>query len=377
MDNISHRIYLLDTLSDKVKDNNDCFKKNLILLAKGGSGEIFKKYIIHRNTEIEMALKFVNTDKFFHYKKYNYKNKTWKEYIILKKCNKLIKQHVTQHLPIIYDMNVCEQNNTAIFYNELASGDFLDWCQQPHSDIEWKSLLFQVWIAVYCLQIKLQLVHNDLRISNILFHKTEKSNAYIKYTINNTNYYLPNTGYVFMISDFGSAHMVEYEHNSNNIKIIEAKIKLNTDLHFFHDLYNRLQVLILYDRYTLTELTSLFTSDKDLKYYNEIKQEVTTRFSKSGRFDEKFKIGLIYYLMENNKLGTIEFDKHKDKFHLPPPEFAKILQELNTKYNYTYEDIVISFNPNMESKIPPIPVLINKYFSQYQVEQQHNLTFVI
>lgn len=380
----SLRIKFLNNLRNKIKDKNDCdTDENKIILTKGGHGNIFKKIIYLNGEKYDISLKEQEVYPYILQKKYNYKYKIWRELIILKKTTNLVKEKITQNLPILYDYEICK--NKIIFYNELATGDFLKWCNTLHTEEEWESMLFQLWSGVYSLQKHLKLVHNDLRLPNLLFYKIDKDKDkeegdYWKYIIDEDEYYIPNTGYVFVIWDYGSVDLLDIERDLKKKEIIQTKLNLNTDLHFFHDLYNRLRVLILYNKFTTTELEKFFVSDDAKKYMQKINSEAEQRFRKSGRFDEKYKIGLIYYLIENdffNKLYKIE-KEYLDKnsiIYLPPKRIDEILRKLSTSYNYAYEDIVINYNPQLKQKIPSPKFLIKEFFSKYKEKKPYKLFF--
>lgn len=379
MDYIS-RIKLFKQLNNNIRTKSDCHLENLIIIGKGGSGDIFKKIIFIKNNPVEIALKILPGEPNYINSKNNYNIKQWKEYIILKNISNLVIHQTTQNLPLIYDLTICPDK--LIIYNELATGDFIDWLQSPHNSTEWKSLLFQFWSCLYSLQKYLKLTHNDLRMPNILFHKIpNNSNSNFQYQIDNTNYIIPNTGYVFIIWDYGSANMLNYEWNPKISELVQ-KLELNTDLYFFHDLYKRLRVLALCNLYTTEELLPFFTEKSDLEYMEKIKSEVSERFTKTGRCDEKFKIGLIYRIIEKNKFDQY-YNTNKpplpgyNKIYMPPPDIDKIFQILGTKYNYDYDNIVIKFDINLKNKIPPIPKLIKKFLGEYQAEKQDILTFKI
>lgn len=69
------------------------------------------------------------------------------------------------------------------------------------SDIEWKSILFQVVMILITYQKAFDFTHNDLHSDNIMLKKTEKKMLCYKY--NNNYYYVPTFGYICKIIDFG------------------------------------------------------------------------------------------------------------------------------------------------------------------------------
>lgn len=392
----TNRIEYYNKLNDKIKDNSDCLtlarlqtqltNKNTFITT-GGHSTIYKKTVNIDNDSIDIAIKEQAEDKMV-----NKKHIVWVEYGVLKKCNELVLKKVTQNLPLIYDMNICKNDNKIIFYNELASGDFIDWLYDDHSEDEWMSFLFQFWCGLYVLQKHVKLVHNDLRLGNVLYHKINKDKVninkdkvninkeYWKYTIDGIDYFIPNEGYVFIIWDFGSSDLID-SNTSQDVRY--NKLKANIDLHFFHDLYNRIRVLILMDKYSLSELESFFKTSDEVYYLKGKKNECEMKFRKYGRYDEKCKIAMIYYLIENNRFDELNkksVNKDIDKIvKLPPLKIMKLLKELSDN-NYDYNDVLkMIYNPKYQIRqtLQSPNTLIAKYFNEYKNEQPTILQFTI
>lgn len=371
------RIAYYNILHNNMKDIKDCLSTNP-LLKQGGHAIIYKKTINKDDKKIDISLKEQKANKFILDNKFNKKNKIWLEYYILEECTKLVLNKVTQNLPLLYDINICDKEEKIIFYNELANGDFIDWACYDHSEEEWESFLFQFWIGLYTLQKHLKFVHNDLRLGNVLYHKIHKSNDYWNYNINNVDYYVPNEGYVFVIWDFGSANLIESPTDIN-----KNKLDLNIDLHFFHDLYNRIRMILLFEKYTIDELAKFFVTPTELNYVKEKTNECTRRFMKTGRFEEKCKIALIYYLLETDQFDDLMKKSHiaqtTQTMKLPPKNIMNLLKELSDN-NYNYDDVLkIIFNPTFKIKntMSPPNILIEKYFSKYKVKHDYNLKFTV
>jgi hypothetical protein len=375
--NYKNRLLIYNNLHEKINNKDDCSGKNEFL-GKGGHSIIYKKKIPHSDIPVEISIKEQKVNDMIISNKFNNKFKIWLEYDILKKSTDLILNGITQNLPMIYDLYICNDNSKLLFYNELADGSFLDWCLEEHTDDEWKSFIFQFWVGVYTLQKYLKLVHNDLRLGNVLFHKIKKTDEYWKYTIDDIEYYIPNEGYVFVIWDFGSSNLIDIQ------PINKTKLDLNIDLHFFHDLFNRLRVLYLLDNFSISELETFFTSDKDLQYTKEKKSECSKRFGHT-RYEEKYKIALIYYLIENNKFDELKSkyisNKKNKSIKLPSGNIMKLLKELSDN-NYNYDDVIkIISNPKSNirgnKKIVSPNKLIQKYFSEYREKKNYSLKFNI
>ena len=71
------------------------------------------------------------------------------------------------------------------------------------TDLEWKSILFQICFGLSVAQKHFNFVHNDLHSSNIMFKETELS--YLYFFIQNKYYKIPTFGKITKIIDFGRA----------------------------------------------------------------------------------------------------------------------------------------------------------------------------
>ncbi|KAJ3223125.1 hypothetical protein HDU81_009385 [Chytriomyces hyalinus] len=102
-------------------------------------------------------------------------------------------------------------NVTALLLvNELADGELQMLLKRPNLHI-WthhlvESCMFQVAAALFALERYFQARHNDLHYGNVLVHKV-KPGGYWKYVINEKAYFVPNCGYMFVLWDFGLAHI--------------------------------------------------------------------------------------------------------------------------------------------------------------------------
>lgn len=117
--------------------------------------------------------------------------------------NQLVLQNVCPHYILNYHWNY--DNNSINLYNEYATfGDFYKWTKMDHSHEMWMNALFQILVGLYAIKKYYNMHHTDFHTGNILVHKV-KPGGYWIYTINRKNYYVPNLGYIFLLSDFGFA----------------------------------------------------------------------------------------------------------------------------------------------------------------------------
>jgi len=353
----NNRLLIYDMIKNHVISQDDCIDKH-IFLNKGGSGNIYIKTLDEYNIKIALKEQPIN-----------YKSRL--EYDMLKKTTDLVINKVTQNVPMIY--NTLDCNNKIIMYCELATNDFSKWYYDVHTDEEWLSFLFQLWSGVYVLQKHLNLVHNDLRYGNVLFHKINKTDEYWKYTIDDDDYYIPNCGYVFVIWDFGSSHIIN--NNDNNKK----RFELNSDMFAFHDLYNRLHVLKLTELYTTNELEEFFISDKDKTNMNKFKNK---HIKHGDRADTNYKLDMAYYLFEQNRYNEINIHAtNKKTVQFPSTNILKILKSISDNHNYNYDEFQKMYKYNkyddIQKKIPSLPILIKQYLNMYSIKKEYTLHFKI
>ena len=368
--NYDNRVTLYKLLHGVIHNEEDCGDlRNYELLNKGGFSTNWKKVLNFNGKVFSIALKVQFVKRSIFNDKFSLKYNVWMEYDVLIKCTELVISKISPNVPIVYDLQLCSPDKI-IFYNELAKGSFIDWCYEDHTVDDWESFLFQLWCGLHVLQKYLDLVHNDLRFGNVLFHETRST---YKYVIDDKEYYLP-TKYTFVIWDYGGAKKA-------NDEIMKRKLYLNTDLHFFHDAYNRLRVLMLLNKYTSEELEKFFTTEEELEYVEHTREECEKRFRRTGRFDEKCRISFVYYLIEHGKFNEMYKNK-KDNLseskvvRMPPKSIMMLLKDLSDNYNYKYDD-VITVNLGVDKIIPNPNELIHKYFKKYLEKREFDYEFIL
>lgn len=138
------------------------------------------------------------------------------EFKILKMVRTLLNDKHTPNFPYTYGMSICDGctiNNmrgitrTGSCYTtfmELEGGDMTGLINTSNSALQ-RSLLYQMLIAVHCMHEKYGIVHNDIKMPNILIRKVPADKDYFKYVVDGTIFMVPNEGYIALISDFGMA----------------------------------------------------------------------------------------------------------------------------------------------------------------------------
>lgn len=348
--------------------------KKYKFICKGGSGYIFNLIIQKNNYKLKTSLKFVESNhNEIKYKNFlNSKFKNWNELIILRHCTKYVIDGLTQNLLINYSFKVCPKIKYILLYNELADCDFEKWICEERNELEWKSFLFQFWCTLYLLQKKLKLVHNDLRLPNILFIKI-KSGGYWKYEIDDDEYFVPNMGYVFIIWDFGSAQSLNFS-NARNKEYVKNKLEANIDLMYIHDLYKRLRVLLLENLFDIDQLEKFFITTEEKNIYKIEYNKNKQRFT-DDRFKKKFKLALIYYLIEKNRFDDLlkSYRQVKSLVKMPPQSIDLLLKELNDKHNYSYCEREAFYKQDYDKlrKLTSPKVLIDTYLSEFKIKKPY------
>jgi serine/threonine protein kinase len=139
--------------------------------------------------------------------------------------------------------------DVSILISEWADGsDLLEYLRENFTKLtvkEWRVMFFQILSVLAIIQTKYPTFrHNDLKANNILIQKIQqksKFNTY-KYTINNNEYFVPNTGVRCKLWDFDFACIPGIVENSKvnsdwtdkiNVKPVQNRYY---DLHYFLEL---------------------------------------------------------------------------------------------------------------------------------------------
>lgn len=149
------------------------------------------------------------------------------EYHIGNLLNELVFNNVAQNLPVMVDSYSCDRcsfesktikNRTGrciISISELGRFDLTEWISRKHNDDFLNSALFQIMAGIHAIQYHYGIVHMDIKPENILVYNVEHG-GYWKYTIYGRDFYVPNFGKLFVISDFGLAKIFypqfKYQH---------------------------------------------------------------------------------------------------------------------------------------------------------------------
>lgn len=147
-----------------------------------------------------------------------------KEIRILDALGTLVEQHVTPNVPLSFDALICfncqyanptlraknAPTSCAVIPNELADGDLEKWMKTEHAPEEWKSCIFQVLAGLCAIEDHLGIYHGDLHDGNMLFtDMTPGGHWHYRFAMEGEayDYYVPNTGQLWKIWDFGQSKM--------------------------------------------------------------------------------------------------------------------------------------------------------------------------
>jgi hypothetical protein len=108
----------------------------------------------------------------------------------------------------IHDINYCCVNDYPVQINciemlEYTLDTYIERTHNNISEIEWKSILFQICFGLSVAQKHYDFVHNDLHSSNIMFKETDME--YLYYNFKGTCFKIPTFGKIVKIIDFGRA----------------------------------------------------------------------------------------------------------------------------------------------------------------------------
>lgn len=143
-----------------------------------------------------------------------------KEIKVLEKLTNDVKDSGFLHFPLFYfnkkcNVPLCKPGETNcpsqflfspyyVVMSELADGDLQSWLhEKPRTLLEYTSALFQIYMAIGKFQ-STGYTHHDAHWGNFLYHKTAPG-GYWWYQVGGFNFYIKNTGQLWVIWDFGFA----------------------------------------------------------------------------------------------------------------------------------------------------------------------------
>jgi len=251
----SNRIWLATLIKHQLEDlsklsvGDQCLNSPIILNKidlgkKIGAGSFGNIYTAHVDKRHPIALKMAisGLTKAALNNPYDPKFDAWNEINILKPyINSLIEKGICQNFPYVYQSFICrncdferevkgkitiKKNPCYIVAEEIAAGDLKRWATISRSREEKYNALFQCMAGLHTLQKYFQICNNDIKSENILFKDIPIiHNSYWEYVIMGTSYYIPNTGSLFFVNDFGVSYSFD-----PSLPICKVLIKNNSKL---------------------------------------------------------------------------------------------------------------------------------------------------
>jgi len=266
--------------------------------------------------------------------------------------NQLVFQKICPHYILNYNWDY--ENNKIRLYNEYATyGDFYSWSKQEHSDELWYNALFQIIIGLLAIKRYFNMIHTDFHLGNILVNKVTPGGYWV-YKINGHNFYLPNLGFVFLLSDFGFAWIPNKLyvpwHYTNTLRFITTR-----SIHFYDILtfITSIKKLPLPEKFSKTLLHHFKRNDtlvfkrtyykKRLNYYksksngksnNKIKyyNEIVKNYSKYRNVKNDTLVTKIFSIFYNKYKYKNKHEKCIEKYsldkHFVKNKLAKVFQKL-------------------------------------------------
>ena len=324
----------------KQKNNEFIMKKINLKTIKSGKG-ITK-------SELDLTPDQIYT---LFYSNRSFKKPSLIEIISSTLTNQLVFQNICPHFAINYYWDY--RNNVITLYNEYINYTFESWIQQKHSNQIWFNALFQIMYALASIKQIFNMLHTDLHIGNILVQKIKKGGYWI-YKLNGVDYYLPNLGYVFIISDFGFSWIPNKLYISwyykNRLKYIT---KNGQEFYDLFDFIDSIKTIKNIPSYFVSEIDKLFNSKESYVYTSDYPENTLDDYPKDitksyrglkntiadkiydifyiGNFTKTKRLNILditySYIIENSYLiDTYSLDKSLDKSKLSR-NFQKLIKK--------------------------------------------------
>jgi len=232
--------------------------------------KLIKEMVENNNYVIEPIKHPGRTSNIFivNYKKKNFilkqskrKDKFKKELVINYNITK-IRNHCPNFLLAYYynlSDNILLLDKADYILTEYLKNEFVD------SKII-KSIIFQVLLAIYILNTRLNIIHEDLNYGNIFIKNTNYE--YIQYKINNKFYNVPTYKKLFLLGDFGNSRIKkDNDTNIDNVYKFIDKIFIKFIKRYFRDIIEEKLFIKLFEK-----LSNTLIKKRIAKYFLNIKE---------------------------------------------------------------------------------------------------------
>lgn len=272
-----------------------------------------KKIPITRSIDIQDVLDIIQ-----HKSLKNVKGRVGGELAFLHFCNRLVFSGFCFHLPLTYKAFLSdncnyeqkESGSCILIEYELFDGDLHHLIPKDYNNESmWITYVFQILLVLIAFD-RLKLRHTDLHAGNQLYKKIPRSsNEYFYAKVDGKEYYAPNVGYFFSVTDFGLAFSEDFGYVHDPEKKTEVEDwgwRLSEELIEFEEILESKNKNIPYK--AVKFLKNVIKDTQSMNPSKILEKYFTGKYLKEINYSNKPKS-----LTEKNIIGYSNLD-HKFKF---------------------------------------------------------------
>lgn len=330
----------------QLENNATCILKVYKTMPKHGYSQIdiyekiIKDIIIHNKVKI-LIMKNICPNFIYYY------------YSNLLATDLLINRNIQDNIDIIDIKDI-------FIVMEYCDGSLIDFFETIHPIEYYESLFFQICVSVLCMQRHLNMLHNDLSISNILYKKI-RNNTILQYNINDISYCVPTFGYLFLVIDFEKSILVNTINDSKEKQLVLDKIRSNYDFHMLLQLHHRpIKAILRKNNITKhSDLLDLVKNKKHLSKINKLIDKIKKSYNYKNNKDSYIKDKILYssilhFMIDNDYLDIKQY---------VDDDTMKIIDKIKEMID------------NIFSSTNQIETLLEKYYKQYQTTCKKTIEF--
>lgn len=237
---------------------------------------------------------------------------------------------------------------------------------------EWFNAFFQIFSALYVIQTKMNMFHNDLHWGNILVSVSNDKSGYWKYIINGITYYIPNCGFVFKLWDFGLSRSEFFKPmNTWGSNVEPSKIQLMNEQEYNEDYNEIYKKMYQIDVLRINNIAKWCSRDDDdviheqlpLDFINNVIKPIQNLSKNNKDTRPHILLADLFGCFRHDKIGkTISNDMANDTLNLnnhPHKNNFKIGQMVAIKYKKGYK--IGEINCMIPNQSDYIRVLYNRF----------------
>lgn len=267
----------------------------------------------------------------------------WYEIFMLKYIIKpLIETNVCPNLPFYINTFICnkydfiykekQEHPCVIIVTELATGDLKKYFSSINfTDKHLYSALFQIMAGLHAIQMRGQIFINDIKAANILYYNV-KPGGYWHYIINNTDFYVPNYGHMFVLNDFGVSTLYDpnfqlYPNKNKKTFNLGSRYAININEKFY-PIEAELEVVNNSIQTTKNVTWKSSHNDKNVTYSKGATYNLDRKTGKIINSKTKLTQLQKSYLLSNGiNHNSLSFDFFENPYIIPPFEFYNDVQD--------------------------------------------------